>query len=101
MAFSSKHILQRHQGSILTVLAIIGLFFFFYGISVLWKSLPNHIEIGSDQYAQVYRWYADEHARPLIVGAMSDGKIFISEYLDIEDALSNKSKLAYLIQEDN
>ncbi|MCG6268005.1 hypothetical protein [Vibrio furnissii] len=107
MAFSSKHIqasavcqfVKRNWDLIGWLSSWLLVFLFIYGVVVLSKLLPDYVEIGVEKYSEVSDWYSDEHARPLISSALSDGEISFSEYYEIRDAISEKAKLTRLIQE--
>ncbi|MBY7906582.1 hypothetical protein KW458_13930 [Vibrio fluvialis] len=107
MAFSCKHIqdgmlvkfLQRHWDLISILFSCLFVLLLVYGFTVLVSRVPDYIEIDELRYSRVYDWYSDEHVRPLIASALSDGEISYSEYFEIENAISKKGKLTRLIQE--
>ncbi|EKO3483243.1 hypothetical protein M0358_003356 [Vibrio fluvialis] len=90
---------QRHWHLICTLVALLVVFLLVYGFIVLVSRAPDYIEIDELRYSRVYDWYSDEHVRPLIASALSDGEISLSEYFEIENAISKKGKLTRLIQE--
>lgn len=109
MAFSSKHIqasavcqfVKRNWDLVSGIFALLILFLPICGFVFCITLFPDYVEIGVEEYSYVSHWYSDEHARPLISSALSDGEISLSEYYEIKDTISEKAKLIRLIQEDN
>ncbi|ELP3312894.1 hypothetical protein ACUFKZ_000135 [Vibrio fluvialis] len=92
---------QRHWNLISILFSCLFVFLLVYGFTVLVSRVPDYIEIDELRYSRVYDWYSDEHVRPLIASALSDGEISLSEYFEIENAISKKGKLIRMAQGDN
>ncbi|EKO3522142.1 hypothetical protein K7V76_001996 [Vibrio fluvialis] len=92
---------QRHWNLISILFSCLFVFLLVYGFTVLVGRVPDYIEIDELRYSRVYDWYSDEHVRPLIASALSDGEISLSEYFEIENAISKKGKLIRMAQGDN
>ncbi|MBY8125912.1 hypothetical protein KW497_18120 [Vibrio fluvialis] len=92
---------QRHWDLIVILFSCLFVFLLVYGSIILVSRAPDYIEIDDVRYSRVYGWYSDEHVRPLIASALSDGQISLSEYFEIENATSSKASLIRMAEGDN
>ncbi|MCE7624448.1 hypothetical protein [Vibrio fluvialis] len=92
---------QRHWDLIVILFSCLFVFLLVYGFIILVSRAPDYIEIDDVRYSRVYGWYFDEHVRPLIASALSDGQISLSEYYEIENATSSKASLIRMAEGDN